>query len=305
MVFSPDSKRASVFSSDVREGTVHALDLSRGELQERRRIRTRDDIGRGVLSPDGQELAILTTDRVLALWDVPSGTNMKYIFNKDNILVNRNNDGTLKHEFVDIAFSPDGSLLAVVQPGTGILLLWELDSGEQRRFSLPPSPQPGVGFLPGGTGIVIHAPSGGRLVFGNPLTGKFGPSTATGHPWLLCRAFSPDGRMMATGGSDATIRLWDIGSREVQATLLGHHGEVMSLAWSPDGKVLASRSKEDHTVRFWDVAARQELGEIDEPGEHVVHLMFSPDGTTLAGYLNSPRPEVILWPAPRDEAPAH
>ena len=57
-------------------------------------------------------------------------------------------------------------------------------------------------------------------------------------------AFSPDGKMLASGSDDQTIKLWDAASGKEQATLQGHRGEVHSVTFSPDGKTLASGSDE-------------------------------------------------------------
>ncbi len=70
---------------------------------------------------------------------------------------------------------------------------------------------------------------------------------------VLAVEYSPDGRLLATGGSDGAVRVWNTATEQLEQLLAGHDGPVACLAWSPDGSVLASGSH-DRTIRLWDVA---------------------------------------------------
>jgi len=108
--------------------------------------------------------------------------------------------------------------------------------------------------------------------------------TLTGHSDMIFSvAFSPDGKLLASGGSysDTTIKLWDISTRQVVRTITGQDGTIRSVAFSPDGKLLASGS-EDMTVKLWDVATGQKLHTLEGHTDWVTSVAFSPDGKLLA-----------------------
>ena len=111
---------------------------------------------------------------------------------------------------------------------------------------------------------------------------------------VRCVAFSHDGKLLASGGDDNMIRLWDAETwQSVGALPQGHTQSVWSVALSPDGSVLASGSA-DQTVRLWKVATREPLGQpLTGHAGPVDSVAFHPDGNTLIS--SSGEQESIHW----------
>jgi WD40 repeat protein/transcriptional regulator with XRE-family HTH domain len=107
------------------------------------------------------------------------------------------------------------------------------------------------------------------------------PRTFVGHSdQVFVVRFSPDGKYLATGSTDTTVRLWDIATGQTVHTFTGHTRDVDGLAFSPDGKYLISGS-DDGTMRLWDLATYQPVRMFSGTNAPIEWIYFSPDGKYL------------------------
>jgi len=119
-------------------------------------------------------------------------------------------------------------------------------------------------------------------------------TTAWAHGRVLSIAFSPDGTMLATAGehhvrasglTPGTLKLWDAKTGELKRDLEGHLWQAPSVAFSPDGKFLASAGQETNSpsgVRFWDPQTGELVRRLQSSRGDPCSLAFSPDGKLLA-----------------------
>ncbi len=105
-------------------------------------------------------------------------------------------------------------------------------------------------------------------------------------------AISPDGKIIASGSEDYTIKLWNLETKREIRTLSGHSHFVRAVAFSPDGDMVISGST-DKTIKLWNWKTGQEIGTLANHSKPVTTVAISPDGETLAS--GSHDKTIKLW----------
>ena len=251
----------------------------------------------------GRALAALPSSRAVRMQLSPGGTYLAVVDDRACVTVfnpSRKEATTLDRGNADhrirgctLSFSADETLLAlVIDPipgGTQPAEVWDL--GLMRRVNVFPGRRDidSVPFIPRSRSLVV---SGGTKPRIWRLDAPTSPDALRGHTdeaWSA--AFSPDGKVLATGSDDSdereTIKLWDPASGRLLAGWNAHTATVASLAFSPDGRFLASSSldsgkPESANVKIWEVASRSLLASLLGHDGSVRSLAFSPDGELLA-----------------------
>jgi WD40 repeat protein len=329
VTFSPDGTRLASASDDQ---TVRLWDASGNRWQETLSAHT-DRVWNVAFSPDGRRLVSTGDDRTVKVWDLaahrvladfpcaagcagvafsPDGNRVAAGSDDHTVRVwdlrtNREEHVLRDHtaEVWAVAFSRDGKRLASASLD-GTARVWDLATGQT------------VHVLKGHTArvrAVAFGPDGRQLATaGDDKTVRLWDA-ATGKPLLtlsrhgsavLGVAFAPDGKTLAACTADSErvvtveggeITLWNLQTGEEVLTLHGHLGGIRGVAFSPDGKRLASasfdRTLRDRAVKLWDATTGEEVLSLAGHLASVTAVAFSPDGDRLAS--SSFDGTVILW----------
>jgi WD40 repeat protein len=299
-VFSPDKLRVATDSPHK--------EITLWDLESGRRVAVFSGHSEAIttiaFSPDGRSLASADLNGVVKLWDAATAIEIATL-------------KTSRQRVVQIEFSPDGRLLAATDESQAVRL-WEVGTWrELRPLTTGESSLMRASFSRDG-GILLTTSKDGRLRLWDVGAGRV-IASLDGHAresdgrelialgatanlrvklWnlsigrelgeleesenkILCAAFSPDRKSLATGGTDGLIKLWDAATGRRIHTLKGHRSFVYGVNFSPDGKLLVSGGA-DHTLKLWNVLSGTEEAPLSDEADNYYRAVFSPDGKFVA-----------------------
>jgi WD40 repeat protein len=279
VVFSPNG------TSLVSVSTGPALrlwDVATGK--EIRRFTTPPESGAGyhpwgavAFSPDGSLLAATHHDRTIHLWEVRTGRAIRQLKGHTEAVTS-------------IAFAPDGKTLVSLSSERGVrsragnadttLRSWDVATGRERWRQKAEALV--VALSPDGRTLATIEFYGTQVALWDAQSGKpIRTWTADYFPGINALAYSPDSKVLVTGGKGQVIRLWDVATGKPIPGREGHQAAVNALAYSPDSGSLASAS-DDGTVRLWNTASTCEQRQLIGHEGKVLSVAFAPDGKLVA-----------------------
>lgn len=231
LAFGPDGK---TLASGGEDGVARLWDVA-GAREVRRFGEHPKQVAAVAFSPDGQVLASGSQDGTIALWDVATGRERKLI---------QATAGALAFLFADAQ-----TLLAACADEQ--YHAWDLKSGaEITHDPTGLGPLKALAFVGEGHSVAVASwESTARLC---DLTGQELRQFQGHRSSLQSVAVSPDGRTVASGSADETIRFWEVLTAKERMQFAGQREGVFALAFAPDGRTLASAGN-DSTVLVWDL----------------------------------------------------
>ncbi len=265
-------------------------------------------------SPDENMLVSVSDDKTVKLWSLEGIKQPRF----------RPINGTFK----DMSLSPDGQTIATFTPDDSIKL-WNLNGTLRKKPFQKVSPFSKITFSPDGKNLVSsyrnlvqlwNIDSGesktiikqeltrhSRNFFGKASFSRDGKTIAVGREDGTIKlvlidgtektftkngskivSFSPDGKLIASASSDNTVKLWRLNGEELK-TLTGHTAAITSLSFSPDSKTIAAGS-ENGTIILWSIT-REKIKKLKGHTSDIWSLSFRPDGKIIASASGN----IKLW----------
>ncbi len=189
---------------------------------------------------------------------------------------------------VDVAFSPDGALIASASLD-GTLRIWSSTDGRQIRLLIPSAIPLALAFSPDGRRLAVVQDDGLARILELPAGGKNDVVLQLQGGAALSVAFSPNGRLIALG-SHGSVSVWNSVSGQLIATFAEFESSVGGVAFSPNGELLAAATRWGQ-IKLWRVADWEEHLSFESPDssdtsyspdDSTASLVFSPSGSRLA-----------------------
>ena len=232
-----------------------------------------------VFSPDGSELVSASYDAEIRIWDVATGQTRAILEGHEDRIRR-------------VRLSPDGNTLASGSYD-GTIRLWDLATGTAGTTLEANGPVLALAWNDDGSRIVSGGSDGPDIQLWDVEAETSITTLSVGHTGPIeSLDYSPDGRFVASGSRDWTVRVWEPEGGATHRVFDGHEGEIHMARFSPDGSYLAVTSA-DKGLRLWNIDPPARPIPISGHTERAYRAAFSPDGTTVA--TSSEDETVRIW----------